>query len=157
MTVAEANKTVLRLLGDDGFHHTADILNTYYSMAQRQIATTVCPIEKSMALAAGVKTLLPRELYRIKRINCDYVKEGEYLTAGEETTLIYYAYPADITSESDEFEINPEAQAALPYFVAAQLALADGDVRRHAVFTDSYNFILSNIAAYLPTVRVVEV
>lgn len=157
MTVAEANKTVLRLIGDDGFHHVGDILNTYYSMAQRQIATTVCPIEKSMTLEAGVETELPRELYRIKRMNCEYTRNGRYITAKEDAVLTYFAYPADVVSESDEFEIDPEAQTALPYYAAAQLALADSDMRRHAVFTDSYNFILSNIASKPPVCRVVEV
>lgn len=157
MTVEEANKTVMRLVGEEDFHHVGDILRTYYSMAQKQIATTVCPIEKTMSLSAGVETELPREFYRIKRLNCDYIRNGRFITAKEDTVITYYAYPADIVSDDDEFEIDPEAQNALPYYAAAQLVLADSDMRRYTVFTDSYNFILSNIAARAPVFRVVEV
>ncbi len=156
MTAAEANRIVMRLVGEDDFHHVGDILKTYYGMAQRQIATTVCPIEKSMPLFAGEKTRLPDEFFRIKRINCDYEKSGLFITAAEDTRLIYYAYPADIVSDEDEFEIDPEAQNALPFYAAAQLVLADSDMRRYTVFIDSYNFILSNISAS-PSARVVEV
>ena len=156
MTVAEANRIVMRLVGEDDFHHVGDILKTYYAVAQRQIATTVCPIEKSMPLFAGEKVILPDEFYRIKRINCDYEKYGRTIIAAEDTKLIYYAYPADVVSDEDEFEIDPEAQNALPFYAAAQLVLSDSDMRRYTVFMDSYNFILSNISAST-TVRVVEV
>ena len=157
MTVAEADKIVMRLVGEDDFHHVGDILKAYYGMAQKQIATTVCPIEKSTPLFAGEETELPADLYRIKRLNCDYTRNGRLITAKEDTVLTYYAYPADVVSDDYEFEIDPVSHSALPFYAAAQLVLADSDMRRYTVFMDSYNFILSNIASGTPTARVVEV
>lgn len=155
MTVAEANKAVMRLIGEDDIHHVGDILTLYYDMAQRQIATTVAPIERRVSVEANVKTELPPDLYRIKRLPTDYVREGRQVTASEDTVLTYYAYPA--SCDGGSFDIDPEAQNALPFYAAAQLVLADSDMRRYNSFMDSYNNILSNIAARTPSCRVVEV
>lgn len=152
MTVAQANKIVRALIGEDDFCQIKDVIASYYSIAQRQIATTVCPIIRGAFIECGKKVPLPSDLYRLKSVPASYTKEGGYITISGEGTVyvIYYALPAPIPDDCDqatEFEVDAEAQSALPFYAAAQTVLADSDMRRYNAYMDSYNNILSNIAA----------
>ncbi len=152
MTVGQANKIVRGLIGEDDFHDVEDVIASYYSIAQCQIATTVCPIIKTKTLVCGESVLLPDDLFRIKNIPASYTREGAHniLIDGKGTVQItYYAYPKallDDCPENTPFELDEEAQNALPYYAAAQTVLADSDMRRYNTFMDTYNNILSNIA-----------
>ncbi len=153
MTIAHANKLVRGLVGEDDFHDVQDILSSYYDLAQRQIATTAAPIIKSCFVEKGKNVALPEELYRLTkvsesyhRIDCNHI----FIEGNGEAEITYYAYPKklyDDSSEQTEFEIAKEAQMAIPYFAAAQVVLADSDMRRYYAFMDMYNGILSNISA----------
>ena len=152
MTVAQANKIVRALVGEDDFCQINDVIASYYSIAQRQIATTVCPIIRGAFVECGKKVPLPKDLFRLKSVPAGYTREGGYITVDGEGSvyIIYYACPAPIPDDCDgsaEFEIDAEAQSALPFYAAAQTVLADSDMRRYNAYMDSYNNILSNIAA----------
>ena len=153
MTVAQANRIVRALIGEDDFHDIEDVIASYYSIAQRQIATTVCPIIRGAFIECGKKTELPRDLYRLKSVPASYTKEGSThitIEGDGQVYILYYAYPKNIPDDCEgttEFEIDAEAQSALPFYAAAQTVLADSDMRRYNAYMDSYNNILSNIAA----------
>lgn len=148
MTVQRANNIVKSLIGEDDFHIFEQSLTEFYNVAQRQIATTVCPIIKTVVLEGGEVTL-PPDLYRIRSVSCSYQRQGDtiFTDAGQRFTLTYLAYPKDVTDKTSVFEIAPEAQSALPFYAAAQAVAADSDMRRFNSFMDSYNNILANIAA----------
>lgn len=152
MTIGEANKIVKSLIGEDDFYDVSDVIASYYGIAQRLIATTVCPIIKSVTLKCGKGVLLPEDLYRIKSISNGYVRTDKThvdIDGEGEAKVWYYAYPTDVsdnTPDTYEFELDPEAQSALPFYAAAQTVLADSDMRRYNAFIDSFNNILSNIA-----------
>lgn len=152
MTVAQANKIVRALIGEDDFCQIKDVIASYYSIAQRQIATTVCPIIRGAFVECGKKVPLPSDLYRLKSVPASYTKEDGHITIEGEgkVYIIYYAYPAPIPDDCEgttAFEVDAEAQNALPFYAAAQTVLADSDMRRYYAYMDSYNNILSNIAA----------
>ena len=159
MTVDAANKTVLYLIGEKDYENAKDSFIAFYDMAQRQIATTVCPIVRQMTLTESVSAL-PEDLFRIKSVDATYTREGDnIITDGKGTyTLTYYAYPKALTDGSSQLEIDPEAQSALPFYAAAQAVIADSDMRRYNAFIDSYDNILANIAATAKqgTLRVVK-
>lgn len=159
MTVDDANKTVLHLIGEQDYQNAKDSFIAFYDVAQRQIATTVCPIIRRVALTEGV-SVLPQDLFRIKSVDATYTREGDnIITDGKGTyTLTYYAYPKALTDGSSQFEIDPEAQSALPFYAAAQAVIADSDMRRYNAFLDSYDNVLANIAAAAKqgTLRVVR-
>lgn len=152
MTIGEANKIVKSLIGEDDFYYVSDVIASYYGIAQKLIATTVCPIVKSATLKCGKNVLLPDDLYRIKSISNGYVRTDRThvdIDGEGEAKVWYYAYPANIsddTPDTYEFELDPEAQSALPFYAAAQTVLADSDMRRYNAFIDNFNNILSNIA-----------
>lgn len=152
MTVKDANKTVKRLVGEDDFHDVEDILASYYSLAQIQIATTVAPIERSFEAECGVTVTLPNDLYRLISVKGSYRRTDAkhiYIDGEGYVTVRYYAYPRTLSDNCDpfyEFEVSPEAQAAIPYYAAAQTVLADSDMRRYYAFMDMYNSILTNVA-----------
>lgn len=151
MTVKDANKTVKRLVGEDDFHDVSDILASYYSLAQIQIASTIAPIERSFEAECGVTVTLPDDLYRLIRVKGSYRRTDAkhiYVEGEGYVTVRYYAYPkplADDCDENTEFEVCPEAQAAIPYYAAAQTVLADSDMRRYYAFMEMYNAILTNV------------
>ncbi len=153
MTVAQANRIVRALIGEDDFHDIEDVIASYYSIAQKQIATTVCPIIRGAFIECGKKTELPHDLYRLKSVPASYTKEGSShitIEGDGQVYILYYAYPKNIPDDCEgttEFEIDAEAQSALPFYAAAQTVLADSDMRRYYAYMDSYNNILSNIAA----------
>lgn len=153
MTVKEVSRIVKRLVGEDDFHDVEDILASYYSLAQIQIATTAAPIERTFEAECGVTVALPDDLYRLIRVGGSYLRTDKrhIQVSGEgSVTVRYYAYPAPLADDCDqnyEFEIDPDAQAAIPYYAAAQTVLADSDMRRYYAFMDMYNAILANVAA----------
>lgn len=155
MTVERANNIVKSLIGEDDFHIFESSLTEFYNIAQRQIATTVCPIIKTVVLEGGENTL-PSDLYRIRSVSCSYQRQGDkiFTEPKERFTLTYLAYPKDVSDKASVFETDPEAQSALPFYAAAQAVAADSDMRRFNSFMDSYNNILENIAAQKKSVSV---
>lgn len=150
MTIKEATKTVMALIGEDDFHHIEDMLPTYYLMAQTQIATSVIPIKRSAQVECGVKVTLPSDLYKLTGCDREYTKSGvnEIILEGDGQAVIYYnAYPSPITDDNAELETAPETHAAIPYYAAAQAVIADSDMRRYYAFMDIYNNILTNASA----------
>ncbi len=150
MTINDANRLVLALVGEDDFHDVEDVLTSYYDLAQLEIATTVSPIEKSFVAQAGTVEL-PLDVFRLKSIDAGYTRiDKRNLKLDKSGVIKYYAYPIrlkDDTSGDTEFEISPEAQRAIPYYAAARIVLADSDMRRYYAFMDMYNSILASISA----------
>lgn len=153
MTVGKANRIVKSLIGEDDYYDVCDVIASYYNIAQKLIATTVCPIIKTIELPCGENVLLPSDLFRLKNISKGYTRVDAThvnINGNGQAKVTYYAYPAEIyddSPDSTEFEIDPEAQSALPFYAAAQTVLADSDMRRYNAFIDSFNGILSNIAS----------
>lgn len=149
MTINDANRIVMKLVGEDDFHDVEDILTSYYDLAQVELATTAAPIEKSFKAESGV-VKLPDDFYRLKSIDTGYTrKDNGHIELETDGTVKYYAYPVrlkDDTDKSTEFEISPEAQQAIPYYAAARIVLADSDMRRYYAFTELYSGIVSTIA-----------
>ena len=151
MTINHAHKLVKALVGEDDFHDVKDILTSYYDIAQREIATTVCPIKKVRTVKAGEKILLPKDVYRLCKVSASYERtdtEHIIIEGSGVAQITYYAYPErlyDDTPGYTEFEVEAAAQSAIPYFAAAQVVLADSDMRRYYAFMDSYNSILANV------------
>lgn len=150
MTINEAHNAVMGLIGEDDFRHARGVLSGFYDMAQKQIVTTVCPIEKSFTAACGVAVTLPDDVFRLagadrsfKRIDKDHI-----LISGEGTaTVRYHAYPADIGEQTDgdtPFEADPAVQSAIPLYAAAHAVLSDSDMRRYYAFMDAYDTVLKN-------------
>jgi hypothetical protein len=68
-----------------------------------------------------------------------YYNIGEY-------NVFYYAYPQDITDETEgtyEFEIDTEAQEAIPYYVAAHMLMDESNTYQDLL--GMYNNILANL------------
>ena len=151
MSVKEANKTVKRLIGEDDFHDVEDILPSYYSLAEVQIATTAAPIEKVCQMPCGESVTLPDDLYRLIGVKGSFVRTDTrhiFIEGTGSVAVRYYAYPAPLKDDCDimtEFEVCPEAQMAIPYYAAAQAVLADSDMRRYYAFMDMYNSILATV------------
>lgn len=152
MTVNQATRLVRSLVGEDDFHDVKEILPSYYNLAQKQIATTVAPIKKTVTLRCGVCEPLPDDFYRLVGIDVSFTRpdRNHIVLDGEGTKQIsYFAYPSELYDDTDgstEFEIDEQAQSAIPYYAAAQTVLSDSDLRRYYAFMDMYNNILSNIS-----------
>ncbi|MBQ8605427.1 MAG: hypothetical protein IJ408_01710 [Clostridia bacterium] len=153
MTINEAHRLVKALVGEDDFHDVEDVLSSYYDLAQTEIATTVCPIRKSCTLKAGKNVLLPDDLYRLIYVSESYERtDRNHITTdgGGDVVIKYFAYPKklyDDSPETTELEVDKRAQAAIPYYAAAQTVLSDSDMRRYYAFMDMYNSILANVNA----------
>lgn len=152
MTVNQANDLVRGLIGEDDYHHAEKMLLGFYDIAQRQIATTVSPIRASFEVPENQTVTLPPDMYRLASVSGEYSKTGKNrITAGRGgATVSYYAYPAPLSANTPgdyEFELEAQAQIALPYFAAAYAVLSDSDMRRYYAFMDMYNNILSNIVS----------
>ena len=152
MTINHAHKLVRALIGEDDFHDVEDILVSYYDIAQREIATTVAPIKKTCTIKAGEVEKLPKDVYRLINVSSAYERpDREHIKIeGDSVGIItYYAYPErlyDDTPGYTEFEVEPSAQSAIPYYAAAQVVLADSDMRRYYAFLDNFNSILANVS-----------
>ena len=150
MTVNEAHKTVKGLIGEDDFRHASGVLCGFYDIAQKQIATTVCPVEKSFTAPCGEPVPLPDDLFCVSGADAPYTlpdKRHILLTGSGSATVRYHAYPADITEDADGdtgFEIDVSVQSAIPLFAAAHAVLSDSDMRRYYAFIDAYNTVLRN-------------
>ena len=162
MTVGQANRLVKALVGEDDFHDVEDILASYYDIAQREIATTVSPIYRTVKVGCGVIAKLPKDLFRLISVDRGYERPDKthIIAIGDgEATVGYYAYPAKLSDDAPqnaEFEVSDNAQSAIPYFAAAQTVLSDSDMRRYYAFMDMYNDILSNAASSESSIRIVR-
>ncbi len=163
MTISEANQMVINLLDDeDNAEEYIDRLPDFYDYAQKQIATTVDNIEKTLALSIEsdteidikerTKSELEKHLYYVKRIVTDaeyeHIYGYTYRLAPGEYRIVCCVYPETVTSDTAPeyaFEISPEAQPAIVYYAAAQACVTDADLRPYYAFMDRYNNILQNI------------
>ena len=155
MNIGQAKKMLKSLIGEDCYNDISDIVNSYFDVAQKQIATTVDFIEKTFEAAGPGEVALPPGCMRIKRVSPD----GSFETAGKKRLrlleagdylITYYAYPQVLdeeTPDSYEFEISPEALSAIVYFAAANAVITDNDMRPYYAFSDRYNNILQNISS----------
>lgn len=153
MNIEKANKLVKALVGEDDFHDVKDVLSSYYDLAQIEIATTVSPIRKSCLLKAGELVRLPEDVYRLISVSTSYERPDRNhvkIDGKEDAQIVYFAYPEKIYDNSPlntEFEVDANTQSAIPYYAAAQVVLADSDMRRYYAFMDMYNNILANATA----------
>lgn len=150
MTVNEAHKTVMGLIGEDDFRHASGVLCGFYDMAQKQIATTVCPIEKTFEADCGVTVTLPDDLFELAGASAAYkLVDGRHIVLSGQgrATVRYHAYPADVTESTDgdaQFEVDTSVQSAIPLYAAAHAVLSDSDMRRYYAFIDAFNTVLKN-------------
>ena len=166
MNISEANMKVADLLDEESASEFASKLPAFYDYAQKQIATTVDPIEfdtvleltnsdeTEIDLSDWLYTKEEKKLYKIRKI----ITDGEYehiygnvfkFNAGTKYRLFLYIYPETINNDTDlthEFEISPEGQSAILYYAAAQVVLTDTDTRPYYALMDRYNNILQNIS-----------
>lgn len=149
MTINDANRLVLALVGEDDFHDVKDVLTSYYDLAQVEIATTVAPILKTFEARKG-SNRLPDDFYRICHVPTAYSRtDRNHISVDGDVTVKYYAYPTRLKDDADgttEFEVVSEAQQAIPYYAAARTVLSDSDMRRYYAFMDLYSSVLSSVA-----------
>lgn len=165
MNIYEANKLVVNLLGEESDEEIKDALPGFYDHAQKQIATTVAPIEKIFEfvpdvtkeydIADVVKQMLGKTMYKVNRVvfsdgtSAERVYGRVYkLLRDTSYRVMCCVYPDTVNTETDEheyqFEICEEALPALAYYAAAYVAATD-DKGLYSVFMDRYNNILQNI------------
>ncbi len=149
MTIADARKIVMYLLDEDSDEDFKGKVNSYFDIAQKQIATTVDFIQKQTQYSKAGTYPLPDDFFKIKRVEgTDFEIIGGSIKVSGPVTVWYFAYPSDIdesSSDDTEFEISVIGQSAIPYFAAAQLVITDTDMRPYYAFSDRYNNILQNI------------
>ena len=152
MTLGEAKDKVIKLMDEysSGGNKTTDKdinlkMNAFFDAAQRNMATIkriqrryVVPLHPPDNGEKYIEYPAPDDFYMPLRLWADYetISIGKWigkslvLPAGEtrRVELEYFAYPAPITEEtpdSYEFEIDPDAQECMPYWVAAQQLVVD--------------------------------
>ncbi len=167
MDISSAKKLLRSLIGDDCYQEISDIVNSYFDVAQKQIATTVDFIERSVEAKGPGTITLPENSMRIARVKSENDSEFEIksskaveLLSDDDYTVYYYAYPTvldDSTPDSYEFEVSPEAHSAIVFFAAANAVITDNDMRPYYAFNDRYNNILENIASAKRTGGAVKV
>ena len=154
MDISSAKKLLRSLIGDDCFLEIKDNVNSYFDVAQKQIATTVDFIKRCIEAKGPAKVCLPEGGMRIVKVVSDgkseIVDKGcVQLLDSADYKIYYYAYPATLdesTPDSYEFEVSPEAHSAIVFFAAANAVITDNDMRPYYAFNDRYNNILENIA-----------
>ena len=158
MTLGQVKQIVRFLLDGELFNEYEDKLNTYLDMGQKRIACTTDFLEREGRIVVKEPTEVDLEeqferFYRIKdieggeweRISPTKVRlgQGDYL-------IRYHVYPATITPHTEDsyvFEISDAAQMGLPYYAAAQVTIAEHDLRYHQVYADEFAAILENVDA----------
>ncbi len=166
MNIYEANKMVMQLLDEETDEEFKNKLPGFYDHAQKQIATTIAPIEKTFVfvpdttneydIADIVKKTISKTMYKLNRvvasdgISAERVYGRVYkLSKGIKYRVMCYVYPDTVNTDTDEheylFEVCEEALPALVYYAAAYVASAD-DKALYSVFMDRYNNILQNIS-----------
>lgn len=165
MNIYETNKLVAELLGEESAEEIKTALPGFYDQAQKQIATTVAPIEKVFEfvpdltreydIADVVRETLGKTMYKLKRvveldgISAERVYGRVYkLSEGTSYRVMCYVYPDTVNIDTNEheyqFEVCEEAVSAIVYYAAAYIAATD-DKAMYSVCMDRYNNILQNI------------
>ena len=157
MTLAQAKQIVRFLLDAEVYFQYEKKLSTYFDLGQKRIACTTDFLSADKVIVqdkAGQVDLteMDERFYRLKKIEGGEweklsptrveLQKGEY-------HIYYEIYPTDITDQTPEeyeFEISEFAQTALPYFVAAQITIAEHDLRYHQIYSDEFAAILENAA-----------
>ena len=156
MTLGQAKRIVRFLLDSELFDNYEDKLNSYFDIGQKRIAATTDFLEKVKEVDIEAETELDLEAMDERFYKLRDVQGGDWekltptrirLQAGH-YILKYCVYPAAITphtSDAYEFEVSELAQTALPYYVAAQVTIAEHDLRYHQVYYDEFAAILENV------------
>lgn len=128
--------------------------------AQKLIAT-IKKIRKEQAVTIATvdstytEVTLPSNYYKpnkvtkdYEKVSCKYVSRNKIAVLSEliPVTVHYYAYPQDITEATlvtYEFEIDIEAQEAIPYYVAAHMLMDESNL--YATLLGIYNNIIANL------------
>jgi hypothetical protein len=118
-------------------------------IAQKEIATikkiqkyfTVEEADVTITDASFIEIDMPTDYYQMKHVEHDLC-DVQWRTRGRNKIIVgklvtfpidvfYYAYPQDITDETVttyEFEIDIEAQEAIPYYVAAHVLMDESNL-----------------------------
>lgn len=168
MTVGEAKTRALHLLDETGASSSAaGYLAKFYAlfdMAQREIAT-IRPVTKvaTITMADG-KAAVPTGMYTIDSvtktdfpdISVDYYVYDGYIYVnefgiedGDTYSVKYRAYPAAITSataDETEFEVDADAQDAIPFYAAANAIVAE-DHALYVYLMGQYTNRIANLAS----------
>ncbi len=156
MTLGQAKQIVRFLLDGQMVSEYEEKLNSYFDLGQKRIACTTDFITREGIIStdAPCEVDLSERFERFYRIRS--IKGGKWerlsptkvhLEAGQ-YTIQYDIYPTTITphtEDSYEFEVSPAAQTALPYYAAAQVTIAEHDLRYHQVYYDEFAAILENV------------
>lgn len=159
MTLGEAKNIVHFLLDRTLLEEYADKINSYFDLGQKRVAATTDFIERIKEITVEEPTVIDLEqmeerFYKLRKVEGEneYEKQDQTHLRLQKGTyrLFYNVYPQTITNrtpDSYEFEISEIGQTALPYFVAAQVSIAEHDLRFHEVYNEEFANLLVNIDA----------
>lgn len=157
MTLAQAKQIIRFLLDTELYCQYESKLNTYLDMGQKRIACTTDFLEADQEMTLEEPMELDLEKMDARFYRLHKVEGGEWeklsptriaLQKGK-YRLFYHIYPIPIDQDTEdgyEFEISEFAQTALPYYVAAQVTIAEHDQRYHQIYNDEFAAILENVA-----------
>jgi hypothetical protein len=132
--------------------------------AQKMIATvkkiqryfTVEEADITITDASFIEIDMPTVYYQMEKVEYDEkpvqwrARGRNKITVNKLTTfpidVFYFAYPQDITDSTlgtYEFEIDTEAQEAIPYYVAAHMLMDESNL--YATLLGIYNNMLANL------------
>lgn len=143
MTVGECKRNSLALIDELAgetapYTDDADIsakLPYFITLGCRLLAAVQGIVKRAVVTAdASGEAALPGDFYRLVKAEnpaAQFTPDRRMELAPQQSCVIYYdAMPADVTvstPDSQALELSAEACAALPFFVAAQILMADGD------------------------------
>lgn len=156
MTLGQAKQIVRFLLDGELFNQYEEKLNSYFDLGQKRIAATTDFIlrKKSISCKEKTKVILTEfdsDFYKLRSVEggrWERLSPTEIVLFEGDYTLCYCVYPATITAHTKDdvsFEISEAAQSALPYYVAAQVTIAEHDLRYHQVYSDEFADILEHV------------
>ncbi len=170
MTLGEAKEKTLKIL--DELENSTSALdyqqkfNSFFDMGQREIARVkqiihIFPLENQKAEGDWCFYDMPEDFREFIGIvsktssdfkNYRWLGRTLLIPKGEEAGLIvqYFAYPAKIddnTEDTYSFDIDEEAQEALPFYVAAQCVIKEYDLRYYDNYMAKYQNILANFGS----------
>lgn len=158
MTLRQAKQIVRFLLDPELYDQYSDKLGAFFDMGQKRVAATTDFIERHITVVTEGATEIDfaqrdAKFYKLHRItggDWDKLSQTRVRLQGGEYDILYYIYPETITEHTApdyEFEISEAGQAALPYYVAAQVTISEHDLRYHQVYSDEFAAILENVDA----------
>lgn len=172
MTLGEAKTKVYMLLDEHSsggeVEHDEDIekkMTAFFDIAQKNLAGIKKIFRtKRIALQSGITSYSPPDrlsspirLWVDGKLKSILWKNGKlYIPwSGTEAVLDYYKMPDDLTEDSDdetEFEIAPDAQECMPFFVAAQQLISDL-VMDYGAMLHMYDRMVSALNTEVPEAR----